>query len=116
MSVPNQKVLIIRKGTTTPPFLQISEVDWREAFQNLTRTAFGIYLWLAQNQDGYHFEYSPQAIANTGMMSKGQASKVMAELEQKGYVQDGIFYIESPTKRSHKNKIKQEIEQTIGQS
>ena len=116
MSVPNQKVITIHKNDPTPPFLQISEIDWREAFQNLTRTAFGVYLYLAQNKNGYQFEYSPQAIANTGMMSKGQASKVIAELIEKGYVVNGEFYVQSPARRTLRADIQKEIIKIRGQS
>ena len=49
MSVPNQKVLIITKPQTTmPPFLQISADDWQTAFKELSPSAFGVYLHLAQ--------------------------------------------------------------------
>lgn len=116
MSVSNQKVITIHKNDPVPPFLQISEIDWHEAFQNLTRTAFGVYLYLAQNKDGYQIEYSPQAIANTGMMSKGQASKVITELVEKGYVVNGEFYVQSPARRALRTDIQKEITKIRGQS
>ena len=86
MSVPNQYTYtIIKTPTTTPPFLQVSADDWQTAYQRLSPSAFAIYLYLAQNQHGYHFEYSPTAIENTGLMKKGTATKARQELESKGY-------------------------------
>lgn len=114
MSVPNQKCLIITKPiNASPPFLQISEDDWHEAYTNLTYCAFGVYLYLAQNANGYVFEYSPTAIEAVGLMTKSTATKVRKELEAKGYIQDGRFYVESPAKRTAKARIVQEINNTI---
>ena len=115
MSVPNQKVLIITKPQTTiPPFLQISASDWQTAFKELSPSAFGVYLHLAQNADGYKYEYSPTAIENIGIMSKGTATKARQELEKKGYIDNGHFYVESVTKRGLREQIQQEIKQVTG--
>lgn len=112
MSVPNQKTLVIVKSeTTVPPFLQINANDWQEAFQKLSPAAFAVYLYLAQNQNGYNFEYSPTAIENTGLMKKGTATKARQELETKGYISDGYFYVESIEKRKIKEQINNEIKQ-----
>lgn len=114
MSVPNQRVVVIEKDkVTTPPFVQINQDDWTEAFKNLTRSAFGIYLYLAQNAKGYKFEYSPTAIENLGIMTKGTATKVYRELEEKGYIEEGHFYVSSKNKREQKTKIQNEINKTI---
>lgn len=115
MSVPNQKVLtVIKSQTTTPPFLQISADDWQTAFKELSPSAFGVYLHLAQNADGYKYEYSPTAIENTGIMSKGTATKARQELEKKGYIDNGCFYVESLTKRKLCEQVQQEIKQMTG--
>lgn len=116
MSVPNQKSLIIVKPQmTTPPFLQINEKDWQEAFITLSPSAFGIYLYLAQNINGYHFEFSPTAIANTGIMTKGTATKARQELETKGYIENGCFYVESKKKRIQRETMLDEIQRTTGE-
>ena len=112
MSVPNQKCLTIIKPTVTPPFLQVGGDDWKEAFSILSPSAFGIYLYLAENANGYHFEYSPTAIANTGIMSKGTATKARQELEAKGYIEDGCFYVESRKKRGQRATMLDEINKT----
>ena len=115
MSVPNQKSLIITKpNITTPPFLQVNEKDWQEAFTILSPSAFGVYLYLAQNTNGYIFEFSPTAIANTGLMTKGTATKARQELEAKGYIEGNHFYVESKRKRLQREAMTNEINNTTG--
>lgn len=112
MSVPNQKIIEIHKPDITPPFLQVSETDWQEAFKTLTRCGFGLYLYLSQNTNGYKFEFSPQAIANLGLMAKGTATKARQELEEKGYIVDNIFYVESLEKRKRRFEINSQIDRS----
>lgn len=114
MSVPNQCVYTIIKPTLSTPFLQINELDWQEAFINLKPATFAVYLYLAQNANGYKFEYSPQAIANTGLMAKGTASKARQELEDKGYIVDGCFYVQSPARRKIHEQVQEEINEKTG--
>ena len=115
MSVPNQKVLIITKPrTTSPPFLQVSERDWQEAYRLLSPSAFGIYLYLAQNAADYQFEYSPSAIERTGLMSKGTATKARQELENKGYIEGNRFYVQSPQTRAMVASVDNEIQNMTG--
>ena len=73
-----------------------------------------MYLYLAQNANGYKFEYSPQAIANTGIMAKGTASKARQELEDKGYIVDGCFYVQSPARRKIHEQVQEEINSKTG--
>lgn len=108
MSVANQKTIIINK-TIEKDFLQVENSDWMYAFEDLTRSAFGIYLYLAKNQNGYKFEYSPQAIANTGMMAKGTASDARKELIEKGYIVDGVFYARPPKRLEEWEKMKNDL-------
>lgn len=110
MSYPNQKILVIDKPEMPPPFLQIPEACWREASQLLTPKAFIVYLYLAQNQNGYKFEYSPSAIAEAGLMTKGTATKARQELEEKGYIEDGVFHIQSKNYRNSLVASQKEID------
>lgn len=114
MSVPNQNTYTIIKPTPSTPFLQINELDWQEAFKNLKPATFAVYLYLAQNSNGYRFEYSPKAIENTGMMAKGTATKARQELEEKGYIVDGCFYVQSPLRRKIHEEVNKEIESMVG--
>ena len=115
MSVPNQHTYtIVKPAVPTPPFLQVCADDWQTAYQKLSPSGFAVYLYLAQNASGYHFEYSPTAIENTGLMKKGTATKARQELETKGYIQDGCFYVEAPEKRILQKQIEEEIKKTVG--
>ena len=110
MSVPNQlKFRVVKPSVTIPPFLQISEDDWQTAFQKLSPTAFAVYLYLAQNQNGYEVEFSPQAVANTGLMARSTATRARAALEDEGYIVDNCFYVEHIKKRLRRKEINDEI-------
>lgn len=93
MSVPNQRTIKIYKPPTVPPFLQLENKYWTAAFKNLTRTAFGVYLYLCENQSGYTLEFSPQAIHNELGCAKSTASEAFQELIQKGYIVGNNFYV-----------------------
>ena len=109
MSVQNQKNLTINKPNIKPPFLQISESDWQEAAQVLTYSAFKVYLYLAQNTNGYNIEYSPRAIENNSLMAHSTATKARQELEDKGYIENNIFYVESKAKRQKKKELMEQL-------
>ena len=115
MSVPNQATYkIVKPKTTIPPFVQINEDDWQTAFKTLAPSVFVVYLYLAQNANGYSFEYSPQAIANTGLMSKGAASKARVALIEAGYIEGDCFYVESREKRAMRKQVEDEIKRVAG--
>lgn len=64
-------------------FLTKLNINWQKPFKELSPSAFGIWLWLQENNIN---KFSPTNIAATGLMTKGTASKAMTELKQKGYV------------------------------
>lgn len=92
MSVPNQRTIKICKLPTAPPFLQVEHKNWTAAFQNLTRSAFGLYLYLCENQPGYSLEFSSQAVHNELGCAKSTISEAYQELVKKQYIADGCFY------------------------
>lgn len=92
MSVPNQRTIKICKPPTVPPFLQVEHKNWAVAFKNLTRTAFGLYLYLCENQSGYSLEFSPQAVRNELGCAKSTICDAYQELEKKKYIVDNKFY------------------------
>ena len=89
-----QKYTIIKDETILTPSLKLNQEDWFSAFKNLTRSAFGIYLYLSQFPSGHNFEYSPTAIEKLGLMTKGTATKAWQELIEKGYVKNNVFYVQ----------------------
>ena len=64
MSSPNQRIVQIEKPKYEKNFLQIGEDEWTEAFTRLKPSAFGIYLYLANNANGYKLELSQKAVEN----------------------------------------------------
>lgn len=64
MSSPNQRIVQIEKPKYEKNFLQIGENEWIEAFTRLKPSAFGIYLYLANNANGYKLELSQKAVEN----------------------------------------------------
>ena len=70
----NQKHLKIVKKLN-PVFTSITQLDWIYAKKKLSPAEFTLYLLLATNEDGYEFDFSPQLIANTGLMDVSTARK-----------------------------------------
>ena len=107
MSVPNQHTYtIVKPAVPTPPFLQVCADDWQTAYQKLSPSGFAVYLYLAQNASGYHFEYSPTAIENTGLMKKGTATKARQELETKDIYRTVVFMQRLLRREFYRNKQK----------
>lgn len=86
MSVANQKIVIINKPSYKRDFLQIGIDEWQEAYKNLKPTSFAIYLYLASNMHGYHFELSKAAIENALNIKKTAYYTAIDELEKQGYL------------------------------
>lgn len=40
------------------PFLSIGDLEWTEAYKDLTPAGFGLYLLLAENKSGYNYGLS----------------------------------------------------------
>lgn len=91
--------ITVKDKRTKAPFLQINQDDWMTASKNLTGTAFRVYLLLAQLPPNSEFEYSPSEIRDRGITSKSSAVRARRELEEKGYIENGFFYVQSKEKR-----------------
>ena len=105
MSVPNQKVLIITKPQTTTAFLTNQCDDWQTALKELSPSALEFIYTSRKMRMDINMNTVQPPIENTGIMSKGTATKARQELEKKGYIDDGRFY-ESPTKRKLRERNK----------
>lgn len=86
MSSPNQRVVQIEKPKYEKNFLQIGEDEWTEAFTRLKPSAFGIYLYLANNANGYKLELSQKAVENKLGIKKSTYHEAVAQLEKEGYL------------------------------
>ena len=99
MSVPNQKVIRIEKDKYQSRFLQIGDEQWKKAFQSMRPTAFGLYLYLASNKDGYLLELSAAAVEREIGIKKTAYHTALKDLEEKGYLkkEQGNTYTFSPS-------------------
>lgn len=87
MSAPNQKIVIINRRKVDRNFLQIGILDWQLAYKALKPAAFGIYLYLASNADGYKLELSQAAIENALGIKKTTYYEALKQLESAGYLE-----------------------------
>ena len=107
MSVPNQKVIRIQRKKYQKNFLQIGSDEWREAVNNLRPSAFTIYLYLADNRDGFLLEMSAVTIEKLFGIKKSSYHNALKELEEKGYLQkeQGNTYSFSSSPNSKKMEL-----------
>ena len=92
---PNQKHLKVNKELI-PIYTAVTQLDWIDARKRLTPTAFDLYLWIATNENGYEFDFSPQEVANTGLMDASTARKARKQLEDRGFIEGENFYTRHP--------------------
>ena len=117
MSVPNQKKITIN-ATKEKPFLSIGDKEWKEAYKQLTFTQFGVYLYLADNKQGYVLELSPTAIKEELNISPSSYHRAIDRLTELNYIykEDGkLFFSPYPKKirliaKKKDNTIKEEIQ------
>lgn len=83
---PNQKVVTIHKEQCQEDFLQIKNINWQCACDNLTYSAFKIYLYMASNQNGYTFALSYEDVNIAVPMSRKAYDKAIKELKEYGYL------------------------------
>ena len=109
----NQKVIHVKKTQYEKNYLQVGNDEWQKAGRILTYAAFKLYLYLADNKDGFDLALSQKAIEQTLDISKATYHTAVQELESRGYLilKQGNVYEFSPdtdmTEESA-NKIKQE--------
>lgn len=85
---PNQKVITVNKDIhdKDSQFLQVKNINWQTACQNLTYSAFKIYLYMASNKDGYRFALSYEAINELIPMNRKTYDKCIIELKECGFL------------------------------
>ena len=84
-SFPNQRTVTIHKPKYDGNFVQVDINDWQEAFDHLTRSGFGLYLYCCGNQDGYKLGLSSAAVQNALHISDSSYRRAVEELLEKGY-------------------------------
>lgn len=61
-TVPNQRTVTVHRQPLDNDFLGIKNENWQYAARDLSPHALRLYLYLADNADGYRFGLSPAAI------------------------------------------------------
>lgn len=94
ISVPNQKNIKINKCSkderNSPHFLQVNAAQWEEAYRltGRSKVAFALWLYLANNQDGYSLDFSPQDFINKINVSRSSVYDAVKMLRELGYIND----------------------------
>lgn len=110
----SEKLRICKPPSET--FLQVGMEDWQEAAMALSPAGFKLYLYLASNQNGYDWKFSPSAVEATGLMTRRTAQKARDELKEVGYIDDGVFYTRSLEKRKKKVEYKEKADKAVAQA
>ena len=77
----------VQKGTgKTEPYLIAYKRNLVEAMNELSGTAFKVYVYLLCNVSSYKMEFSPAHIAREIGISRDSARSALAEFERKGYL------------------------------
>ena len=84
-SFANQRTVTIHKPLYEKNFVQVDIDEWQEAFDTLTKSSFGLYLYCCGNQNGYKLELSSAAVQNALRISDSSYRRAVEELLEKGY-------------------------------
>lgn len=116
MSVPNQKTLCIHKEVS-PPFLSINESELYDAIRILSQSGLILFLYLANNQNGYRLELSKtEVVDKLKLLSRASYYRAVENLETFGYIEGNDFYTTSANHRQKLAQLKKEIKDITGQS
>lgn len=88
MGVPNQKRIIIKRDSerAQSDFFKVSNQNLNEAVYNLDTKSFLLWLYFADNQNGYIKDLYPVDFVSWSGLSKSSYDRAFKELEEKGYL------------------------------
>lgn len=92
MIYPNQRFIKINKETvsqskiTGRKYLIAYQDNIMNACNDLSSSAFKVYMALMLNKDGYVFDYSPECLRQMTNLCRATAKKALLELEEKHYL------------------------------
>ena len=109
VSVPNQRIITVKRETPKSDFLGIKNENWQAAARNLTPHAMMLYFYLASNKDNYTFALSPAAVRQAIGMARSTYHDQFHNLVDKGYlvptgVNHFVFY-EKPNTSPEANNV-----------
>ena len=84
-SFANQRTVTIHKPLYSRNFVQVDIDDWQEAYDKLTKSGFGLYLYCCSNMNGYKLGLSSAAVQNALHISDTSYRRAVEELLKKGY-------------------------------
>ena len=88
MSVPNQKKIIIERSSdlVKKDYLKVSNENLNLAMYDLKPSAFMLWIYFCDNQNGYHLDLYPVDFTNKTGLSRSTYDRAFEELENKGYL------------------------------
>ena len=84
-SFANQRTVTIHKPSYNKNFVQVDIDDWQEAYDKLTKSGFGLYLYCCGNKDDFKLELSSAAVQNALHISDSSYRRAVEELLKYGY-------------------------------
>ena len=94
MYYPNQKQVTIKRDevknskATAQPYLIAYHQNLIDAMNDLSASAFKVYLCLLFNKNNYSIEFSPEHISKIACICKDSARRAFVQLEQQGYIKE----------------------------
>ena len=86
ITYPNQKTVRVHRPKYESNFLLIGHEDWTAACKNLSSSTFKLFLYLADNMDGYKLALSRVAVNDEIGISDSSYKRAVNELTAKGYI------------------------------
>jgi len=83
---PHQKEIIIHREMPKRDFLQIKDENWMELNKKLGPYALQLYLYLADNKDGFNLALSQQAAEDEAGIAKTTFHKYVNLMIDEGYL------------------------------
>lgn len=88
MSVPNQKKILIQRTSekAIKDYLKVSNDSLEIAMYNLKGNAFKLWIYFADNKNGYSMDLYPVDFCTKAKVSDSTYRRAFEELENKGYL------------------------------
>ena len=88
MSVPNQKKIFIQRVSekAAKDYLKVSNNSLEVAMYNLKGNAFKLWIYFADNKNGYAMDLYPVDFCTKAKVSDSTYRRAFEELENKGYL------------------------------
>lgn len=88
MSVPNQRKVFIERSSekARADFFKVSNDSLSSAMYNLKPSAFKLWIYFADNANGYALDLYPIDFCTKTQLSKSTYDRAFDELEEKGYL------------------------------